>query len=245
MTDIVICEPDPHPCGPLRRRARLPVRRRPGRHRPSTELVRRTGLQEGDVDDVVLGQCYPSGETPAIGRIAALDAGLGTGVPGLQLDRRCGSGLQAVLYAAGAVATGRGQARRRRRRRVDVATSSTTPSGCAPASSGGRRRADGPPGPGPRDRRRQAPPGARRHARDGREPAPGVRHLARGAGRARRCARQQRAGAAHEAGRFADELVPVTVPGRRGKPDVVVDRDEHPAPGDDPRATSPPCGRCV
>ena len=39
---------------------------------------------------------------------------------------------------------------------------------------------------------------------------------------------QQRAVAAHEAGRFADELVPVTVPGRRGQPDVVVDRDEHP-----------------
>ncbi len=41
---------------------------------------------------------------------------------------------------------------------------------------------------------------------------------------------QQRAGAAQDAGRFADELVPVTVPGRRGKPDVVVDRDEHPRP---------------
>ncbi len=37
-----------------------------------------------------------------------------------------------------------------------------------------------------------------------------------------------RAVAAHEAGRFADELVPVTVPGKRGKPDTVVDRDEHP-----------------
>ena len=42
---------------------------------------------------------------------------------------------------------------------------------------------------------------------------------------------QQRAVAAHEEGRFADELVPVTVPGRRGKPDTVVDRDEHPRPG--------------
>jgi acetyl-CoA C-acetyltransferase len=41
---------------------------------------------------------------------------------------------------------------------------------------------------------------------------------------------QQRAGAAHEAGRFADELVPITLPGRRGQPDVVVDRDEHPRP---------------
>ena len=35
----------------------------------------------------------------------------------------------------------------------------------------------------------------------------------------------QRAVAAHEAGRFADELVPVTVPGKRGKPDTVIDRD--------------------
>ena len=38
--------------------------------------------------------------------MAALDAGLGTAVPGLQIDRRCGSGLQAVLYAAAQVATG-------------------------------------------------------------------------------------------------------------------------------------------
>jgi acetyl-CoA C-acetyltransferase len=38
----------------------------------------------------------------------------------------------------------------------------------------------------------------------------------------------QRAVAAHEAGKFADELVPVTVPGKRGKPDTVVDRDENP-----------------
>ena len=38
----------------------------------------------------------------------------------------------------------------------------------------------------------------------------------------------QRAIAAHEAGKFADELVPVTVPGKRGKPDTVVDRDENP-----------------
>ena len=38
----------------------------------------------------------------------------------------------------------------------------------------------------------------------------------------------QRAVAAHEAGKFADELVPVTVTGKRGKPDTVVDRDESP-----------------
>ncbi|TCC34741.1 hypothetical protein [Kribbella sindirgiensis] len=105
MSDVVICEP-----------IRTPVGRFGGALSALsaadlaavalTELVRRTGLGEGDVDDVVLGQCYPNGEAPAVGRIAALDAGLGVGVPGVQVDRRCGSGLQAVLYAAGMVATG-------------------------------------------------------------------------------------------------------------------------------------------
>jgi acetyl-CoA C-acetyltransferase len=70
------------------------------------ELVRRAGLSGRDVDDVLLGQCYPSAEAPAIGRVAALDAGLPVEVSGLQLDRRCGSGLQAVLYACMQVQTG-------------------------------------------------------------------------------------------------------------------------------------------
>lgn len=69
-------------------------------------LMERTGLKEGQVDDVILGQCYPNGESPAIGRIAALDAGLGIVTGGWQLDRRCGSGLQAVLNAVMQVATG-------------------------------------------------------------------------------------------------------------------------------------------
>jgi acetyl-CoA C-acetyltransferase len=60
----------------------------------------------GPVDDVVLGQGYANGEAPAIGRVAALDAGLPVQVPGLQLDRRCGSGLQAVCDAAMRVQTG-------------------------------------------------------------------------------------------------------------------------------------------
>jgi acetyl-CoA C-acetyltransferase len=70
------------------------------------ELVRRTGVPPESVDDVILGQCYPNGEAPAIGRVAALDAGLPVEVPGFQLDRRCGSGLQAVLLAAMQVQTG-------------------------------------------------------------------------------------------------------------------------------------------
>ena len=70
------------------------------------ELVRRTSLPVAEIDDVLLGQCYPNGEAPAIGRVAALDAGLPVEVPGLQLDRRCGSGLQAVMLGCMQVQTG-------------------------------------------------------------------------------------------------------------------------------------------
>ncbi|GAB3457929.1 acetyl-CoA C-acetyltransferase [Actinophytocola sediminis] len=69
-----------------------------------TELVARTGVTRPA--DVIFGQCYPSGEAPPLGRVAALDAGMDVDVPGLQLDRRCGSGLQAVLDAAMRVQTG-------------------------------------------------------------------------------------------------------------------------------------------
>src|SRR5277367_403101 len=70
------------------------------------ELLARTSLPGEAVDDVVFGQGYPSGEAPAIGRVAALDAGLPVEVPGLQIDRRCGSGLQAVIYGCMQVQTG-------------------------------------------------------------------------------------------------------------------------------------------
>jgi len=70
------------------------------------ELLARTSIEPGTVDDVILGQCYPNGEAPAIGRVAALDAGMPVEVPGIQIDRRCGSGLQAVINAGMQVQTG-------------------------------------------------------------------------------------------------------------------------------------------
>ena len=62
-------------------------------------LLARTGLPADAVEDVIVGHCYPSMEAPAIGRVIALDAGLPVTVPGMQIDRRCGSGLQAVIQA--------------------------------------------------------------------------------------------------------------------------------------------------
>ncbi|WP_104107932.1 acetyl-CoA C-acetyltransferase [Nocardioides sp. 616] len=224
MSDVVICEP-----------IRTPVGRQGGALAAASavdlastvlaELVRRTGLVEGDVDDVILGNCYPSGENPAIGRIAALDAGLGTGVPGLQIDRRCGSGLQAVLYAAGQVAGG--------------AASLVVAGGAESMSqvehyallrqgvgNGGVQLLDR------LDRARQTA-GGRRHPVPGGmlETAENLRaHYAIGREEQDEYAArsQQRAVAAQEAGLFDDELVPVTLPGSRGTPDRIVDTDEHP-----------------
>jgi acetyl-CoA C-acetyltransferase len=105
LRDAVICEP-----------LRTPVGRYGGALRdiPAAdlaaavvkELVQRAGVGATDIDDVIFGQCYANGEAPAIGRVAALDAGLDVATPGMQIDRRCGSGLQAVIDAAMRVQTG-------------------------------------------------------------------------------------------------------------------------------------------
>ena len=69
------------------------------------ETLDRSGVDPARVDDVILGHGYPSGENPAIGRLAGLKAGLPIEVPGYQLDRRCSSGLQAILNASMLVQT--------------------------------------------------------------------------------------------------------------------------------------------
>jgi acetyl-CoA C-acetyltransferase len=105
MRDALICEP-----------LRTPVGRFGGMFRdvPVTELattviralIERGRLPVDQIDDVLLGQGYANGEAPALGRVAALDAGLPVEVPGLQIDRRCGSGLQAVIEASMQIQTG-------------------------------------------------------------------------------------------------------------------------------------------
>jgi len=69
-------------------------------------LVERSGIDPERVDDVVFSQGYGNAEAPAIGHWSWLAAGLPLEVPGYQLDRRCGSGLQAVANAAMMVETG-------------------------------------------------------------------------------------------------------------------------------------------
>ncbi|MCF8571017.1 acetyl-CoA C-acetyltransferase [Gordonia sp. HY002] len=189
-------------------------------------LIDRTGLDPESVDDVILGQGSPNGEAPAIGRVAALDAGLGIGVPGMQVDRRCGSGLQAVLTAASAIATGGAD--------LIVAGGVESMSTVEHYALGLRTgiRQGGVELMDRLDRARATAGGSSYPVPGGMiETAENLRKkygITREAQDSLAVESHRRAAAAHDEGRFADELTPVTVPGRRGKPDVVVDRDEHP-----------------
>jgi acetyl-CoA C-acetyltransferase len=69
-------------------------------------LVERAKIDPAVVDDVIFAQGYGNGEAPCIARWSALAADFPIEIPGYQLDRRCGSGLQAVIDAAMMVQTG-------------------------------------------------------------------------------------------------------------------------------------------
>src|SRR5512140_3141295 len=105
MRDAVICSP-----------VRTPVGRMGGALRTVdaetlaatvvSAVLERTRLDPRVIDDSIFGHCYPNGETPAMGRLAVLHADLPIETPGMQLDRRCGSGLQAICIAGMEVQTG-------------------------------------------------------------------------------------------------------------------------------------------
>jgi len=74
---------------------------------PLTALRERNGFDPDDVEDVVYGCVTPVDEQGLnIARLAPMVAGWGDGVPGVQLNRMCGSGQQAVNFAAGQIAAG-------------------------------------------------------------------------------------------------------------------------------------------
>ncbi|MEV0696950.1 acetyl-CoA C-acetyltransferase [Saccharopolyspora sp. NPDC050389] len=225
MREAVICEP-----------LRTPIGRFGGVFKtvPAVELaatvikalLERTGLPGEAVDEVILGQCYPNSDAPAIGRVAALDAGLPVEVGGTQVDRRCGSGLQAVLDAAMQVQTGvsdvvlAGGAES-----MSSAPFYTTEARWGIRGSGlelhdalarGRVTAGG---------KNFPVPGGMLETAENLRREYGISRTEQDELSVRS---QQRAGAAQQAGRFADEIVPVTVRSRKG--DTVVDVDEHPRP---------------
>ena len=188
-------------------------------------LIERTGLDGALVDDVIFGQAYPSAEAAPVARVAALNAGLPVTVGGLQIDRRCGSGLQAVLDAAMQVQTGVSDLLIAGG--VDVMSQAplyTVDSRWGLAGTAGVLLRDA--------------LGRGRETADGRNyPVPGgmletAENLRRDYSLDRveqdelAARSQRRALAAVADGRFLDEIVPVTVPGRKGP--VVVSADETP-----------------
>lgn len=192
-------------------------------------VIEDAGISGEVIDDIILGQASPNGAAPALGRVVGLDAELGVDVPGMQLDRRCGSGLQAIATAAAHVAAGA----------ADLIIA-----GGAESMSNTEYTVDG--------KIRWGAKGGTMELKDrlqeGREQAGGKHHPIPGGmietaenlreeysiTRERQdklaVASHARATAAQEAGDFDAEIVPVSVPQRKGDP-VVVDADEHIRPG--------------
>lgn len=187
-------------------------------------LLVRTAIPVEAVQDVILGHCYPSGEAPAIGRVVALDAGLPVTVPGMQVDRRCGSGLQAVIQACLQVGSGAGE--------LLIAGGVESMSNVAfystdmrwGAGRDGIRVHDG-------LLRGRLTAGGRHYPVPGGmlETAENLRRqyrISRGEQDELAVMSHQRAVAAQRDGVFAEEIIGVTVPTRAGA--VIVDTDEHP-----------------
>jgi acetyl-CoA C-acetyltransferase len=188
------------------------------------ELLRRTSLPPEEIDDVLLGQCYPNGEAPAIGRVAALDAGLPVEVPGLQLDRRCGSGLQAIMLGCMEVQTGVAD--------LVLAGGAESMSQAEFYAMGMRWGVKGG-GVTLADRlaRGRVTAGGIHHPVPGGmiETAENVRRqyeISRSEQDELALRSHQRALAAHESGTFAQEIVPVAVKSRGEE--RLIERDEHP-----------------
>lgn len=227
MRDAVICEP-----------VRTPVGRFGGMFRdlPVADLgatvirglVERAGITSDDIGDVIFGQGYPNGEAADLGRVAALDAGLDVSVPGMQIDRRCGSGLQAVALAAMQVQTGVSD--------LVIAGGAECMSQAEFYSTGLRW---GVRGDGVKLEDRLARPrvtsGGRRFPVEGGmiETAENLRReygIPREEQDELALSSHRRAVRAMEAGLFDDETIPVTLPPTRREPERQITRDEHPRP---------------
>jgi acetyl-CoA C-acetyltransferase len=225
MREAVICEP-----------VRTPVGRFKGvfKDRSATDLgvaalsglLKRSTLPADAVEDVIFAQCYPTMEAPALGRVVALDAGLPICTPGIQIDRRCGSGLQAVIYAAMQVETGGAD--------LVIAGGAESMSNAAFFSHQIRNGASGD-GLMLHDslaRGRMMAGGRKFPVAGGMiETAENLRReyaISREEQDAFSIESHRRAATAHEEGRFDDEMIPVVVHTRSGE--TLISKDEHPRP---------------
>ena len=225
MREVVICEPVRTPVGGFGGQFRSLHA-----HELGTVAVRglmeRTGLKPELVEDVIFAQCYPSMDAPALGRVVALDAGLPVEVTGMQIDRRCGSGLQAVINGVMQVASGA----------MDCVIAGGAESmSNAPFYSTGLRWGLGQGNMTVNDGlvTGRVTAGGKNYPVPGGmlETAENLRRdyqISRAAQDAYAAESHRRAVAAQAAGTFDAEIIPVTV--RSRKDETVITRDEHPRP---------------
>jgi acetyl-CoA C-acetyltransferase len=194
-------------------------------------IVQRAQLDPALIDDVIFAHGYANGETPCTGRWVAMQAGFPIEVAGLQVDRRCGSGVQAVAIAAMMVQTGV----------ADVVMAGGVESmsnvehyttdirwGKRAGSVTLHDRLE-------RGRVRSQPEERFGHISGMIETAENLARdyrITREQADAFAMRSQRRAAAAWADGKFAQEVVPVDVPGRKGET-VKVDRDEGVRPDTD------------
>jgi 3-oxoadipyl-CoA thiolase len=191
-------------------------------------LLQRTGLDPSAIDDVLFGCTNQAGEDNRnVARMALLRAGLPVEVPGQTVNRLCGSGMQAVLSAVHAIRSGEGDVfiaggveSMSRAPWVMLKPDSAYPRG-APTTADTVL--------GWRFTNPALPQQWTIALGETAEVVAEERGITREEQDAFALESQRRAGAAMAAGRFADEIVPVTIPKRRGDP-IVVDTDEHPRP---------------
>ena len=209
------------------------------------ETVKRAKVDPATVDDVVMGQCYQSGEYVNIARMGLLTAGWPVDVPGITLDRRCTSGVDAVCFGAMEIMTETSE--------IVVAggvESMSTAEFYIPGSvkwgigrQGGIKADDSPRGHGSLglfgitlyDRIQRSRPMHQPIDRFGviksnmawAENSGKEHNLSREEADKWALRSHQRACAAQDAGKFQEHIVPVTIPQRKGEPKVV-DADEGP-----------------
>lgn len=187
-------------------------------------VVERSGIDPALIEDVVMAQSYANSEAPCIGRWAALAADLPLEVPGIQIDRRCGGGLQAITTASMMVQTGA----------ADVVLAGGVESMSnieyyTTSMRGGARAGSVTMHDRLERGRERSQPEERFGVISGMiETAENVAEeyqITREDSDAYAAESHRRAAAAWEAGRFDAEVVPVSVPQRKGDP-VVLERDE-------------------
>jgi acetyl-CoA C-acetyltransferase len=182
------------------------------------EAIRRAKISPEMIDDVILGNVLSGGGN--IARLTALQTGLSIKIPGLTVDRQCGSGINAVNLAAQAIRAGDGD--------IYIA-------GGIESMSRAPYLMDRPEKP-----YNSAPPSFRKSQLSPKEigdPPMGITaenlvkkyEITREEQDEFALRSQQRMAAAMDEGRFDEQIVPITIPVRKGEP-IVFKTDEHPRP---------------